>query len=74
MNTTYECTQCGMITENKSHLCNPVALESRASHCGPKASANNMCKEEKTRYEFECGNCGRPTEDPDKVCHPTKAH
>lgn len=76
MKHIFECSTCGIVTENKKHLCHPVALDGQGDYCGQQVGmeAESMCDEEKKRFEFECGNCGRPSEQADLLCVPMKTH
>jgi hypothetical protein len=76
MKEIFECSSCGIVTEKKKHLCQPVVLEGCGDFCGqPVGQAiESMCDEEKARFEFECGNCGRPSEQADLLCVPNRTH
>lgn len=74
MKQTYECTTCGIVTENRGHLCQPVALEGRGDYCGQPIGKKTalMCAVETDRLDYECSNCGRTAEKSDLVCAPRK--
>ncbi len=73
MTKTYECGICGVISKEKSHVCNPRTLESRHDYCGQSGEkAEQMCEPMSSRLEYECTSCGRPAETPEMVCSPGK--
>ena len=74
MKQIFECATCGIVTESKGHLCNPVAVEGLHDYCGQPVTKKTAmtCAEETSRLDYECGNCGRTAEKPDLVCAPRK--
>lgn len=76
MKATFECSNCGIVTKHKEHLCQPVEVENQGDYCGQSSSRKTalMCVEETMRLDFQCGNCGRPAESADLLCAPEKVN
>lgn len=74
MKKIFECSTCGIVTEDSSHLCRPVELEGQGDYCGQPLGKKTafMCAEEMARLDYQCSRCGRTTEWPDLVCAPHK--
>ena len=76
MKKIFECSTCGIVTENKRHLCKPVELEGQSDYCGQPLGRKTafMCAEETTRLDYQCRSCGRTAESPELVCAPHKVN
>lgn len=74
MKQVFECAICGIVTEKKGHLCNPVAVDGMSDYCGQplRRKTARMCAEETKRLDYQCSNCGRTAEAPELVCAPKK--
>ena len=74
MKKIYECSTCGIVTEQPEHLCKPVVLDGQSDFCGQPLGKRTalMCAEETARLDYQCGNCGRTAEQPELVCAPKK--
>jgi hypothetical protein len=73
MERLYECQTCGIISEDRSHVCSPKSLESRVDFCGTiLENAKEMCDSMKESRPYHCDNCGRPAEKASMVCSPIR--
>lgn len=70
MNLIYECSSCGVISQEDEHLCQPQRLENMGVYCGTQKVEPHMCDEMKAHLPHVCGTCGRPAEQADMVCDP----
>lgn len=71
--TTYQCSTCGVVTDDKSHLCKPQAIAGREDYCGqPSSTEEAACAPINESLDYECASCGQRTEKPELVCHPTR--
>lgn len=72
MENTFECATCGIVTQKKENLCNPVEVKS-GDVCGSSSlQTAMMCAEETRRLDYFCTSCGRPAESADLICSPRK--
>ncbi len=73
MKKSYKCSTCGVISEERQHLCSPQAVAGKQDYCGqPVEEAGPVCGPMSRSLEYECGSCGRPAEKPDMVCNPER--
>jgi hypothetical protein len=68
MKDAYQCTKCGAITKDSSHLCSAQPVSQKSQYCGTKSA--DVCDTKK--FSYECGSCGRVAEQPDLLCKPSK--
>ncbi|BCR06193.1 hypothetical protein DESUT3_32620 [Desulfuromonas versatilis] len=69
---TYKCSSCGVISDERDHLCKPEKNASRADYCGSgPEKISQMCDQMDQNLKYQCFTCGRPTDKPDLVCNPT---
>jgi hypothetical protein len=72
MISAYKCGKCGVISDQKDHICQPQEVESRAEFCGSGPEhISQMCEPMAENLRFQCFTCGRPSEHPNLVCSPT---
>lgn len=71
MTRIYECGSCGVVSEDKGHLCVPKELASRDEFCGTNPD-RDICDTMSESVTFECGTCGRAAESKELLCHPHK--
>lgn len=69
MSKLYECSNCGVVTEDKQHLCQPKEVGSKDEYCGTNP-VRDICDEMNESVRFECANCGRLAESKDLLCDP----
>ncbi|MEZ4598609.1 MAG: hypothetical protein R2940_02330 [Syntrophotaleaceae bacterium] len=74
MRETFECEKCGVISEDRSHLCSPREAESLSDYCGSAGDKSKMCDSIQETAEFTCVSCGRTAEGADMVCNSLKLH
>jgi len=72
MSELYECQTCGVISQERGHVCSPKSVESRADFCGTTPEDAQMCDSMKESPHYHCDNCGRPAEKASMVCSPIK--
>jgi len=66
----YECGQCGVVTEDRSQVCEPQGLSDKNAYCGTAPERGTMCQEMQEQLPFVCDSCGRPAEQAELVCNP----
>lgn len=69
MTKLYECSNCGVITEDKQHLCQPKEIAGKDDYCGTNPD-RDICDTMHKSVSFECRNCGRAAESKDLLCDP----
>jgi hypothetical protein len=65
----YECSNCGVVTEDKQHLCQPKEVGSKEEYCGVNP-VRDICDQMNESVSFECRICGRAAESKDLLCDP----
>ena len=70
MKTIYSCDRCGVVTEDKTEICQPHKVESTSEYCGSAPDRNALCTDMKDHLSYVCGSCGRPAEQAELVCDP----
>lgn len=68
----YECTTCGVVTNNKKHLCQAEEVAEGRSCGGDREKEKAMCDPMQQKADFRCGFCDRPSSDPELLCNPEK--
>ncbi len=74
MRDLYECEKCGVVTDDRSHLCSPRSVESMNDYCGSAGDKSQMCDSIRENAEYTCVTCGRTAEKADMVCNSIKIH
>lgn len=69
MTKLYECSNCGVVTEDKQHLCQPKEVEGKEEYCGVNP-VRDICEKMNESVSFECRICGRAAESKDLLCDP----
>jgi hypothetical protein len=65
----YICQNCGVITDEAKHICNPINEEYMSKTCSnPEAE---VCKERQLAMEFTCV-CGNVSANPQNLCKPKR--
>jgi len=71
MFSNYKCGKCGVVTDNKNHLCKPEPVENKSEFCGSGPDRDSqICESMAQHLSFQCSTCGRPAEKPELVCKP----
>jgi hypothetical protein len=72
MSSIYKCGTCGVVSDERGHLCEPEKTASWAEFCssGPE-HVSQICEEIDRKLEFQYFTSGRPTDKPDLFCNPT---
>lgn len=69
----HTCKNCGKISGDKGHLCDPAELtEAYICDCCGAASKNprHICKPKLEKINFVCMGCGRVAQLPNELCNP----
>lgn len=74
MTKLYECEKCGVVTDERSHLCSPRSVASLDSYCGSAGDASQMCDSIRESAKYTCITCGRSAESAGMVCNTIKLH
>jgi predicted RNA-binding Zn-ribbon protein involved in translation (DUF1610 family) len=74
MKKTYECEKCGVVTDERNHLCVPGSVDSMDSYCGSTGDASKMCDAVREKAKYTCTTCGRNAEKAELVCDTLKLH
>lgn len=74
MKKIYECEKCGVVTDDRGHLCVPKAVDCMDSYCGTSGDVGNMCDSIREKAGYSCVTCGRTAEKPELVCDTLKLH
>ena len=69
MTKLYECSNCGVVTEDKQHLCQPKEVGSKEEYCGVNP-VRDICDSMNASVSFECSVCGRAAESKELLCDP----
>ena len=64
---SYICQNCGVTTNDKKTVCNPIIDEDNDKFC--KTRTHTVCEENASSMEFSCA-CGNVSADPQYLCHP----
>jgi hypothetical protein len=70
MTKIFECGTCGVVTEVRQQVCDPIVLENKHAYCGTTPQGGGMCEEMKEHLAYVCGSCGRPAEQAELLCKP----
>lgn len=71
MFSNYKCGNCGVVTDNKNHLCKPEPVENKSEFCGSGPDRDSqICESMAQHLSFQCSTCGRPADKPELVCKP----
>lgn len=68
----FECGTCGVVSDHREDVCQPVALSGSACGVSPQRT-ENICAP-MAEDTLVCGSCGRPATRPDLVCRPERRH
>lgn len=74
MTKLYECGKCGVVTDNRNHLCSPKSVDGMNAYCGSSGAASQMCDSIRSTAKYTCTTCGRNAESAGMVCHSVKLH
>lgn len=69
MTKLFECSKCGVVTEDKPHLCQPKEVEGKEEYCGINPD-RDICDTMHESVSFECHICGRAAESKELLCDP----
>ncbi|GAB4255333.1 MAG: hypothetical protein Kow0092_00320 [Deferrisomatales bacterium] len=73
MADVYKCANCGAVTSEKGHLCDPQPVADKCGYCGKEVdNPRHVCKPMREKLEYVCEACGRAAEQADLLCKPTK--
>lgn len=71
---TYQCTNCGKISSDKSNICNSTQKISSFYVCEScnrhGVNEESMCRPVKIDPSFYCGKCGTSAHDESELCEP----
>ena len=70
MSELYKCGICGVITEEKSQICDVESLKGKEDYCSPDHQREQMCHDMKEQASYVCNSCGRPADQPEHLCSP----
>jgi len=70
MKESYECEVCGVVSQTRDGLCQPVAQEDIHDYCGTTRGYAALCNGVKQNLPIVCGSCGRPAKQAGLVCNP----
>lgn len=68
------CQNCGVTTEDKKTLCNPIDEENNSKLCSKQLGStqvSNVCRENALAVEYSC-TCGNVSANSQYLCHPTR--
>jgi DNA-directed RNA polymerase subunit RPC12/RpoP len=74
MKKNYECERCGVVTDNRDHLCVPKSVDNIHSYCGFAGDVANMCDSIREKAAYTCVTCGRMAEKAEMICETIKLH
>ncbi|MEZ4484710.1 MAG: hypothetical protein R2864_08960 [Syntrophotaleaceae bacterium] len=74
MTKLYECDKCGVVTDDRQHLCSPREVIGIDSYCGSSGDSSQMCDGIRESAKYSCTSCGRSAERAAMVCHSVKLH
>lgn len=74
MKKLYECERCGVVTEERDHLCSPKSVDGLGAYCGSSSDVSAMCDDIRETAGYTCSTCGRTAENPELVCNSVKLH
>ena len=70
MSDLYKCGTCGVVTEDKSQLCDVEAISGKEEYCNHSESFDQMCSEMEQEAAYVCSSCGQPSDQADLLCSP----
>ena len=70
MSKIYACDVCGVVTQERTQVCDPRQLENKGVYCGTTPETREMCSSIKEHLTYVCGSCGRPAEQAELLCDP----
>ena len=65
----YICQNCGVTTNDKKTLCNPINEENNSKLCSRQTY--DVCLDHASEIEYSC-TCGTVSVNPQYLCHPTR--
>ena len=74
MKQRFECEKCGVVTDDRSHLCSPRSVSGLSDYCGSPSEKSQMCDSIKETAEYTCVTCGRTAEKAEMICDTIKLH
>jgi predicted RNA-binding Zn-ribbon protein involved in translation (DUF1610 family) len=74
MKSLFECGKCGVVTEDRSHLCSPQSVDSMSDYCGSSGNKSHMCDSIREEAEYSCTTCGRTADKAAILCDSIKLH
>lgn len=74
MTKLYECKKCGVVTDERNHLCSPRSVADMNAYCGSAGDISQMCDSIRLEAKYTCTTCGRTAERVGMVCHSVKLH
>ena len=73
---TYQCSNCGKISDNKKEICNSSDRISTTYSCSSCSSGEGfegaLCTPVEIKPSFYCGQCGSAAAEQDALCSPVK--
>jgi DNA-directed RNA polymerase subunit RPC12/RpoP len=71
MFSRYTCARCGVVSDDKNHICRPEVIDDRSEICASEPKRDGrICESMAQHLSYECSACGRPADKPDLVCKP----
>lgn len=74
MKKLYECSKCGVVTDERDHLCSAKTVDSMDAYCGSTGNAAQMCDSIRDKASCTCITCGRSAEKAEMVCNTLRLH
>lgn len=74
MVNVYSCKTCGLVTQEKGHLCNPIPSKKvvACKHCGTITSdPRHVCSPTLVNLKYSCDSCGRLAPKREMLCRPS---
>ncbi len=67
---SYKCQNCGVLSEERINLCNPVTEIESENLCS--VLPDSICSEKTNEMKFSCEACGSKSATSDNLCAPVE--